>query len=66
MKIQYDIHVPSELSAGLHGFDDTVIVHIHSGDPGGEKGEFAEYMRECLAEWYDGGHVTCEGVKYGK
>lgn len=62
MKIQYDIHVPSELSAGLRGVDDTVMIHVQSGEPGGTKGEFIEYMRECLEKWYEG-HVICEGVK---
>ncbi|MDD2869632.1 hypothetical protein [Neomegalonema sp.] len=59
-KMVYDVYVPSEYSAGIRGFTDTVTVIIESGDPGGEKdGEysFVEEMRKFLNEWYDGGKV---------
>jgi hypothetical protein len=62
MKVQYEfkynICVPSELSAGLRGFNDVVTVIIDSGDAGGNTGEFEEHMRKALLEWYDGGNVT--------
>ena len=62
MKIEYDIIVPSEYSAGIRGYSDTVIINIDSGDPGGEPGEFQEFMRQALLEWYDGGNVTIDRI----
>lgn len=47
------IHVPSERAAGLPGIDDVITITVDSGDPGGVLGEFEEFMRESLAEWYD-------------
>lgn len=57
LKITYDVYVPSELSAGLRGFSDTITVTVESGDPGGTKEEFIEHIRESLAEWYDGATI---------
>jgi hypothetical protein len=57
MKLEYAVDMPSDMSAGLRGFTDTIIVNVESGDPGGEPGEFAQYMRDCLAEWFDGAGV---------
>lgn len=54
----FDIDKPAELAAGLNGYTDTVTVLVGSGDPGGELGEFEAYMRDCLAEWFDGARVT--------
>ena len=31
---------------------------VDSGDPGGEPGEFAEALRQFLAEWFDGAGVV--------
>lgn len=53
MKIQFKIHQHHEPAAGIMFYGDTITIEIESGDPGGEKGEFAEHMREALAEWYD-------------
>jgi len=50
--------MPGEMSAGIIGFNDTITVIVDSGDPGGEPGEFEEYIREMLNEWYDGGSVV--------
>ena len=55
--VKYDIYMPSELAAGLRGFDDTVTITVDSGDPGRGEGEFEEFMRLALAEWYDGAMV---------
>lgn len=57
MTLQFEVNMPSELAAGLRGFTDTVTVTVESGDPTGEPGEFAQYMRDCLAEWFDGAGV---------
>ena len=56
--IKYYVFVPSEYAAGIIGFEDTIKVEIKSGDPGGEPGEFENYLRDCLNEWYDGGNVS--------
>jgi hypothetical protein len=62
MKISYDVYHPGERSAGINAFEDTVTIHIDSGDPGGEDDEFAEHMRQSLADWYDGAKVKIEGI----
>jgi len=51
------IDMPSDMSAGLHGFTDKLTIILESGDPGGEEGEFETFMRECLNEWYEGASV---------
>lgn len=65
----YDIDMPWDESAGLRGFTDRITITVESGDPGGEEGEFAEFMRESLAEWYDGAGVEIiafDAAKEGK
>lgn len=57
-KFKFEIRVPSELSAGIRGFNDEVVVEVDSGDPGGVEGEFSEHMIGALREWYDGASVT--------
>ena len=54
------VDVPSERSAGIIGFTDEIEIKIKSGDPRGEPGEFEEFIKECLAEWYDVIHVYTE------
>lgn len=56
---KYYIHQPPEYSAGMVGFDDEVSITVDSGDPGGEEGEFAEFMWQVLSDWYDGATVVC-------
>lgn len=53
----YDINEPGERGAGINPFSDTIKIIVDSGNPGGEDGEFAEFMREALAEWYDSASV---------
>jgi hypothetical protein len=50
---KFFVYFPGEVAAGLYPFDDDVSVTLDSGNPGGEDGEFEEYMRQCLADWYD-------------
>ena len=56
-KHEFRIIQDSELAAGIRGFVDEVQISCESGDFGGDKQEFAEFMRDCLAEWYDGAKV---------
>ncbi|MGF6996875.1 hypothetical protein [Paraburkholderia sp. GAS32] len=58
MSLAFNVDMPSDMSAGRLGFTDAVTVTVASGDPGGEAGEFAQYMRDCLAEWFDGAGVV--------
>ena len=58
MEIKYEIENPGEYEAGIPGFTDTVTIKVSSGDPGGEAGEFADFMRQALSEWYDGAIVS--------
>lgn len=56
-KYEFDVHVPSELSAGIRGYSDTIKLYLESGDPGGEPKEFEKFLIESLEQWYDGGKV---------
>lgn len=49
----FDITAPAELAAGRRGFEDRITVIVDSGDPGGDGDEFAVYLRQALAEWFD-------------
>lgn len=60
MKVKFCVDHPEELGAGIRGFNDVVTISVASGNPGGEQGEFEEFMKDCLAEWYDGASVTIE------
>lgn len=53
MKLVFYIEVPPEEAAGMIGCNDTVTIQVESGNPGGEDGEFTEYMKDVLKEWYD-------------
>jgi len=57
MRLYFDVEHSGELGAGLRPYTDRVVIDVESGDPGGENGEFAEFMREALAEWFDGAGV---------
>jgi len=63
-KFVYSINNPGELAAGIAGYNDEMT--ICSGDPGGESGEFSEYMRECIAEWFDGARVELVSIERKK
>ena len=54
----FEIYYQGEIGAGLRSFSDEVSITCKSGQWGGEPGEFEEYMRDCLKEWYDGATVT--------
>lgn len=56
MVLEYQIENPGEMSAGLYPYSETVTIAVGS-DAGGEPGEFAEFMRLCLEEWFDGSAV---------
>lgn len=58
MKLLFYVNHPGEIGAGIYGFTDMIKIEIESGDPGGEEGEFAEFMREYLSEWFDGAKVV--------
>lgn len=54
------IDTPGERSAGIIGFTDEIEIKVESGDPGGEPGEFEEWIKDCLKEWYDGATIYNE------
>ena len=56
-ELKFDVYHPGEVGAGIVGYTDAVTVTVEN-DPGGEDGEFEQYMRECVAEWFDGARVT--------
>jgi len=61
--LSFEIYFSGEMGAGLWPYSDTVNVECKSGDFGGDPGEFAEYMRDCLKGWYDGAGVTLANNK---
>jgi hypothetical protein len=60
MKLTFHIEDGGEYGAGILPFTDEVEITIVSGDPGGEPGDFQEFMRQALLEWYDGAGVETE------
>lgn len=57
MRLVFDVRYAGEAGAGLSPYTDSVTVEIESGEPGGEPGEFTEYMRKALEDWFDGATV---------
>jgi hypothetical protein len=53
----FDVVHHGERSAGILAYSDTIRISVESGDPGGIEGEFEQYIRQCLAQWYDGARV---------
>lgn len=47
------VEMVEELDAGIRGSTDRIAVVVASGDPGGEEGEFEEFMLDVLGSWYD-------------
>ena len=67
MVITYDVYAAPDDSS--FGYTDVIDIIIDSDNPGGEPGEFADFMRAALAEWYDGASVLLgcnKGVKRGE
>lgn len=50
---EFEIKEHIEPAAGIIAYADHVTVTVHSGDPGGEPGEFQRFIQDALAEWYD-------------
>lgn len=49
----FEVKSHFEPAAGINDYGDTVTVTVHSGEPGGEPGEFQKFIQDALAEWYD-------------
>ncbi len=47
------INTRGDRSVGIWPVDDEITVTVDSGDPGGDEGEFEEFIMEALREWYD-------------
>lgn len=56
--ICFSVCHPGEMNAGIRPFTDDIRIQCCSGDFGGNPGEFAEFMRNVLEEWYDGARVV--------
>jgi hypothetical protein len=57
-RLHFVVVSDGDKSAGMNAFTDDVFVKVSSGDPGGDPGEFTEYVRQCLSNWYDGAAIT--------
>jgi hypothetical protein len=57
--LRFAVEFDGELGAGLRPFSDEVAVMVRDGfaDEEQEK-EFADHMRDAIAEWFDGAHVA--------
>ncbi len=55
--LKFYIDFPGEFMAGLHAFNNEIVIEILSGKPGGEPRGFESYIKKCLSEWYDGAGV---------
>jgi hypothetical protein len=64
MKITYEIDNAGDSEAGLPAYQEEIQIYVHSGDPGGEPGEFQEHMRVALAEWFDGAKVSIANARH--
>ena len=56
MHIKFHIENHGEPAAGLMPYYDEVTIEVKYS-AGGEDGEFLEYIRESLIEWFDGSAV---------
>ena len=56
----FDIEHTGDFDAGLRPYNDRVTVTVGSGDPGGEPGEFSDYISTCLADWFNGAYVITD------
>jgi len=56
-KYKFVVEHPGELGAGIQPYFDEVTIYLDSGDPGGDPGEFEDFMRQCFAQWFDGANV---------
>jgi hypothetical protein len=63
-RVQFYVYNPGEEGAGIAPYSDDITLRAMSGDPGGDPGEFDEFVRDCLAQWFDGAKVTI--VKEGE
>jgi hypothetical protein len=55
----FHVSFDGEPGAGLHPFHDVVAVRTDA-DPGGKPGEWCEFLRTMLREWYDGADVLTD------
>ncbi len=58
MEISFDISGYDMTSCGTSVEEETIVITVASGDPGGNSGEFAEYLRGCLDSWYNGAVIN--------
>lgn len=64
MRLKFEIENAGEIGAGIMSYTETVIIEVDSGNPGGEDGEFMDFMQDALTEWFDGSTVMSEDVTY--
>jgi len=58
-EFKFEIEFTGEPAAGLNPFHETVTVTVEN-DPGGNAGEFKEFIKDALKEWFDGAVVYDE------
>lgn len=57
-KIVFEIDNKGEQAAGILPSWDKITIEVSSGYPGGEPGEFEQYIKESLADWFDGARIS--------
>lgn len=55
---RFDINHPGDAAAGFAPYTDVVRITVESGDPGGDPGQFVDFMHKCLEDWYEGAVVS--------
>lgn len=63
-EIKFDIFHNGDYSAGIREYSQVVTVRCEFGDFGGEEGEFIDFMKEVLLEWYDGANIALVSIDY--
>ena len=60
----FEIRSDGDSSAGLLPFSNLIVLSVHE-DPGGEPGDFKDFLTETLREWFDGAEVQCRWIADG-
>jgi len=57
----YQIRGELPMANWSYPFKDKILILVDSGEPHGRVDKFAEYMKQCLAEWHETDQVELMG-----
>lgn len=61
-EIVLHVNYAGDRAAGLRSMTDTLRIRCESGEWGGSEGEFQDFIKGAISEWYDGAHVAVAEV----